>query len=187
MVIYSASIMNNVSEYWLKEIVIGLDLCPFAKTPYAKGLIRIVECEHTIESEKLTFFLDELDHLQKKTILELSTTLIVFNKDKSDFLDFNDFLGLCEEMLVAAKLEEHFQVVVFHPEYLLEGKEIHDRANWIGRSPFPTIHILRNAEIEAIQESYPDVLGIPARNESKLYSLSEVELKKLFYFLNTCE
>jgi hypothetical protein len=179
--------MNNVSEYWLKEIVIGLDLCPFARIPYSKGLIRIVECEHTIESEKVSFFLDELDHLQKKTILELSTTLIVFNKEKSDFLDFNDFVGLCEEMLEAAKLEEHFQLVVFHPQFQLEGKEVNDRANWIGRSPYPTIHILRNAEIESIQENYADVLEIPARNESKLHALSEVELNKLFYFLNTGE
>lgn len=177
--------INNVSEYWLKEIVIGLDLCPFAKNPYLKGLIRLVECEHSDEKKKLSFFLDELDHLQKKTISELSTTLIVFQNDNSDFLNFNDFVGLCEEMLEAAKLEEHFQVVVFHPEYFLEGKDLHDRANWIGRSPYPTIHILRNAEIESAIESYPDVAGIPARNESKLYSLSEEELKKLFYYLNT--
>ena len=177
--------MNNVSEYWLKEIVIGLDLCPFAKTPYSKGLIRLIESEFTSEREQLSFFLNELDHLQQKSVLELSTTLIIFNKCKNDFLSFNDFVGLCEEMLVEAGLEEHFQLVAFHPEYLLEGRDVNDRANWIGRSPFPTIHILRNSEIESAQESYADVLGIPARNESKLYSLTEEELKKLFYYLNS--
>lgn len=179
--------MNHVSEYWLKEIIIGLDLCPFAKTPFNKGLIRLIDCEHIIESEQISFFLDELDHLQKKTISELSTTLIVFSKDKNDFFEFNDFVGLCEEVLKAAKLEEHFQLVVFHPEFQLEGKDSNERVNWIGRSPYPTIHILRNAEIESAQENHPDVLGIPARNESKLFSLSGEELKKLFYYLNTCD
>lgn len=175
--------MKNVNTYWLEEIVIGLNLCPFAKVPYQNGLVRLIENESVEESDQLSFFLDELDHLQQTPAAQLSTTLIAFIKDETDFSDFNDFVGLCEEVMVESGLEEHFQLVAFHPKFMLEGLSEEDRSNWVGRSPYPTIHLLRNAEIEMALAGYSDIIGIPARNEGRLSSLSEAELKKLFYYL----
>lgn len=176
---------RKLSRYWLEEVVIGLELCPFAKRPYENGLVRLIENESTLESDQLSFFLDELDRLQQTPSTQLSTTLIVFINDKNDFFDFNDFVGLCEDLLIESGLEEHFQLVVFHPQFVFEGKNTLHRSNWIGRSPYPTIHILRNGEIEMALASYTDLIGIPARNEEKLLSLSEQEFRKIFYYLDT--
>lgn len=177
----------NLLVYWLEEVVIGLNLCPFAKTPYQNGLVRLVENESTTESDQLSIFLDELEHLQQTPGAQLSTTLIAFVNDQSDFTDFNDFVGLCEDVMIESGLEEHFQLVAFHPEFILEGLESPDhpkyRSNWVGRSPYPTIHLLRNADIEMALASYSDIIGIPARNEGKLQALSDQELKKIFHYL----
>lgn len=176
--------MKNLSNYWLEEIVIGLDLCPFAKHPYQNGLVRLIESELISESDQLSFFLDELEKLQQTSPLVLSTTLIVFTNDKNDFDDFNDFIGICEDILIESGLEEHFQLVVFHPEYIFENKSFNERVNYIGRSPYPTIHILRNAEIEAALENFKDLDNITAKNEEKLNSLSEDQFQKYFYYLS---
>jgi hypothetical protein len=174
---------HELSIYWLEEVVIGLNLCPFAKTPYHNGLVRLIENESTLESDQLSFFLDELENLQQRPVTELSTTLIVFVNDDNDFADFNDFVGLCEDMLIESGLEEHFQLVAFHPQFLLADIDPLHRSHWVGRSPYPTIHILRNAEIEMALAGYTDLIGIPARNEGKLLSLSEEEFDNIFYYL----
>lgn len=174
---------HELTLYWLEEVVIGLDLCPFAKHPYKMGLVRISECQSALESDQLSFFLDELEHLQQSPSTTLSTTVIPFINDESDFMDFNDFVGLCEEMLVEAGLEEHIQLLVFHPQFILEGVDSLHRSHWVGRSPYPTIHLLRNAEIERALESYTDIIGISARNEQKLINLKQADFDKLFYYL----
>ncbi len=174
---------RELSLYWLEEVVIGLELCPFAKNPYQNGLVRLIENESTLESDQLSFFLDELEHLQQTPNRELSTTLIVFVNDKNDFEDFNDFVGLCEDMMIESGLEEHFQLVVFHPEFVFEGKDSNHRANWIGRSPYPTVHILRNAEIEMALSGNTDLVSISDRNEEKLSKLSDQDFEKIFNYL----
>lgn len=173
---------HELTLYWLEEIVIGLDLCPFARHPHKMGLVRIIECESTNESDQLSFFLDELDHLQQTSSSKLSTTLISYINDQSDFSDFNDFVGLCEETLIEAGLVEHFQLLVFHPQFLLADEDPLHRSHWVGRSPYPTIHLLRNAEIEIALESYADLIGIPARNEQRLLNLKQLDFDKLFYY-----
>jgi hypothetical protein len=169
--------------YWLEEIVIGLNLCPFAKVPYVNGQVRIIENETILESDQLSFFLDELELLQQTPKTELSTTIIAYTKNKDDFSNFNDFVGLCEDMLIESGLEEHFQLVIFHPEFCLEDKSLEDLTNYVGRAPFPIIHILRNAEIEMALAGNMDLISIPERNEEALLDLSELEVKKLFFYL----
>jgi hypothetical protein len=174
---------RELSIYWLEKIVIGLELCPFAKHPYQNGLIRLIEHESILESDQLSFFLDELELLQQTPKTELSTTLISFINDKNDFDGFNDFVGLCEDVLVDLGGEEHFQLAVFHPEFVFKDKDPLHRYNWVGRSPFPTVHILRNSEIELALTSYVDIDSISERNEEKLMKLSDLEFDNIFYYL----
>lgn len=174
---------RELSLYWLEKIVIGLELCPFARKPYESGLVRLIETESIAESDQLLFFLDELEHLQQTPSSDLSTTLITFVKDENDFEDFNDFVGLCEDVMLESGLEEHFQLIAFHPGFIFEGKNSDHRANWIGRSPFPTLHIIRNAEIELALTAHSDLVSISDRNEEKLAKLSAQDFDKIFYYL----
>lgn len=127
-------------------------------------------------------FLDELEHLQQSTPTNVSTTLLVFNKCQVDFLDFSDFVGLCEELLEEAGLLEHFQLVTFHPGFYFENTNEDDVENFVNRSPYPIIHILRNAEIE-MAKSRSTGLDISLKNSEKLKSLSTVEIQKLYFYL----
>ena len=174
---------KELSTYWLEEIVIGLNLCPFARTPYQNGQVRLIENESTLESDQLSFFLDELELLQQTQSSELSTTIITFVKDENDFFDFNDFVGLCEDMIIESGLEEHFQLVIFHPQFTFEDKDPMDQSHAVGRSPFPTIHILRNAEIEIALESYSDIIGISSRNVATINNLSKADFERIFFYL----
>lgn len=172
---------RELLTYWIEEIIIGLDLCPFAKIPYQNGLVRLSLCETIRENEQKDFFLDELDLLQQTSNKILSTSLLAFNNDKKNFEDFNDFVGDCEELLIEAGLEEHFQLVFFHPQFRFENTDPDECSNWVGRSPYPVIHILRNAEIEMSIRHFD--FSIPESNKEKLKALSQDDLQKLFFFL----
>ncbi len=176
-------LMNKLSKYWLEEIVIGLDLCPFAKIPYEKGLVRFIESECTDFDEQRGIFLDEIELINESPDSEIATTLIAFTDDGQSFLDFNDFIGVCEEIIEDLELQEDFQLALFHPEYVFEKTQTNDRINFIGRSPFPVIHILRNADIERATKKSTDGESITIRNEKRLKALSEDEIKKIFHFL----
>jgi hypothetical protein len=177
--------LNKLNQHWIEKIIIGLNLCPFVKVPYQKGLIRVRESESVDEEEMHNHFLDELELIQQSSPTVISTTLLSFVNDKSTFSDFNDFVGTCEEIAYEAGLEEHFQLVVFHPEFQMNELEFKDVENFVGRSPYPTIHLLRNAEIELAQQSFADHVLITSRNVGSLKSLPENELKELFYYLNS--
>lgn len=173
---------RDLIVYWLEEIIIGLELCPFAKIPYKNGLVRIKECEAETQIEQVEAFLDELEHLQQTPSSKLSTTILVYTKNTENFLDFSDFVGLCEELLEEAGLLEHFQLVVFHPGFYFEGANPDEIANYVNRSPFPTIHLLRNAEIE-MAKARSDGMDVSEKNRVMLNALDKSKVEKLFYYL----
>jgi len=157
--------------YWLEEIVIGMNLCPFAKYPYKNGLVRVVISEAIDDEEQINFFLDELLHLQNESISKLSTTLIAFIYEKKNFQDFNDFVGTLEDLLIQSDLEEHFQLVTFHPQFHFDNADPMAQANYVGRSPYPIVHILRNSEIEIALANNPQMKQISLINEENLMNL----------------
>lgn len=175
--------MNNaidLTKNWLKQTVIGLNLCPFAKAPFDKGLIRIQSNKSTKEKEQIHFFLDELNLLQSKNKDELSTSLLIFENFKGSFLDFNDFTGVLEDLLLELKLEETFQLVGFHPNFYFGGLGESDRANYVNRSPLPLIHLLRFEEVQAVTTNESMGEQISEKNEEVLNALSKKEMAKHF-------
>ena len=177
------TLKNNVQKEitkWLEEVIIGLNLCPFAKAPFEQDLIRISSSNETSEEEQVKFFLDELDLLQKTPSKDLSTSLIVFESFKGNFLDFNDFSGLLEDLLLQLKLEEDFQLVAFHPEFYFNGLKPDDKANLVNRSPYPLIHLLRSEEIAQVTTSETMGETISYNNEKTLNNLTDEQLKKLY-------
>lgn len=173
----------NLTNYWLKEIVIGLDLCPFARIPFEKGQIRVVECEEAQEEEQLAFFLEELEVLNQSEAGELSTTLIVYPHASASFIEFNDFVGDLEFMLEEAGLDEIFQLVAFHPKFVFEHLASDHLGNYVNRSPFPVLHILRAEEVERAIKHPKEGEAISFNNDKKLHALSQESLDQIFYYL----
>jgi hypothetical protein len=165
-------------EQWLEKIIIGLNLCPFAKKPYLANSIRIQNTQTNDENEMIQFFLDELDYIQNNK--SLSTSLVVFQNASLDFLNFYDLFSLMEDLIEQLKLQHEFQVVCFHPQFIFENTEPDKRINVVNRSPYPLIHILRSIEIENALNSPEEGEKISFSNEKLLDSMSDAEFQTHF-------
>lgn len=168
---------------WVNDVVIGLNLCPFAKSVFESKLIRFSETSLITENGSGDFFLDELAIIQNADPKEISTSILSFNKWDISFYDFNDFVGWAESILEEVGLDEQFQLVIFHPHFHFENLELNDRANLVNKSPVPVIHILRTLEVEMSLKEIKDGEGLSFINQAKLEALSDEEIKRYFPYL----
>jgi hypothetical protein len=163
---------------WLETIVIGLDLCPFAGRELDSQRVRFAASDASDELHLLQVLESELQLLFGDD--SIGTTLLILPQVLTDFDDFNQFLNLADGLLVQMNLEGVFQIASFHPDYQFAGTAPDDAENYTNRSPYPTLHILREASLTQAIASYPDVEQIPARNIEKMNALGLEQLKILF-------
>ena len=149
---------------WVEQAVIGLNLCPFAKAPQVKGLVRYVQSEATDPAVLLSDLMDELQRLFKSPADRLETTLLVHPLVFTDFADFNDFLGVAEDAVADLGLEGVIQVASFHPDYRFEGTTADDITNATNRSPHPTLHLIREDSIDRAVAAFPEAETIYEAN-----------------------
>jgi hypothetical protein len=159
------------TQTWLLQAVVGLNLCPFAKAVVVKDMVRYRVCLSTDPADLLTLLRDELQHLAKADPDKLDTTLLIAPQALPDFLDFNDFLGDCDEMLIDLELDGVLQVADFHPRYQFGGTDEGDIENFTNRTPYPTLHLLRETSIDKAVAAYPDASLIFERNMEVLNKL----------------
>ncbi len=153
---------------WLERAVIGLNLCPFARAPYLKNRVRIVVSPARDEEALLLDLCEELQRLAVTDEDDVETTLLVHPHVLDDFLAFNDFLDVADAALQEMKLEGELQIASFHPDYEFADAPLGDVANFTNRSPFPTLHLLRESSIERAVEAVDDTDAIYERNIARL-------------------
>ena len=117
---------------------------------------------------------EELLRLRDTPAEAIDTTLIVHPHVLQDFLDAAD--GLVEEL----DLEGVLQVASFHPQYQFAGSEADDIANFTNRSPWPTLHLLREDSVSRAVEAFPDPDAIVERNVATLEELGHEGWRELF-------
>jgi len=156
---------------WLERAVIGLNLCPFAKAVYAKDQVRIVCSDATTPAALLAELGEELLQLRDTPAETTDTTLLVHPDVLQDFLDYNDFLDEADALVESLGLDGVLQVASFHPDYRFAGSDPDDVANCTNRSPYPTLHLLREASIDRAVEAFPDPDAIVERNIATLQAL----------------
>jgi len=159
------------TQKWLLDAVVGLNLCPFAKSVVVKGMVRYRVCSSADPTDLLTMLRKELQHLAEADPDKLDTTLLIAPNALPDFLDFNDFLADCDEVLMDLELDGILQVADFHPRYQFGGTAEGDIENFTNRTPYPTLHLLREASIDKAVEAYPDASLIFERNIEVLNKL----------------
>ncbi len=174
----SATDVENSVRKWLENMVIGLNLCPFAKSVYIKNQVRIVVYEGE-EDELLGCIESELLYLQKTPDTEIDTTLVVVPHLLKDYYDFNDFLIYTDALIEEMGLEGEIQIADFHPYYQFAGTQKEDIENYTNRSPYPIFHLLRESSIDRAVEQFPDAAEIFERNISKMQTLGIEKLKTL--------
>jgi hypothetical protein len=145
---------------WVDRAVIGLNLCPFAKAPQAKGRIRYVVSEAVEPDRLLADLADELERLTDTSDSQIETTLLIHPHVLKDFAAFNDFIGVAEACVTALGLDGIVQLATFHPRYRFAETHDDDIENATNRSPYPILHLLRESSIDRAVIAYPDAAAI---------------------------
>ena len=170
----------ELTRRWLERAVIGLNLCPFAKAVYVKQQVRFVLSDASTPEALLEELAEELVLLRDADPDQVDTTLIVHPDVLTDFLDYNDFLDNADAAVEALDLQGVIQVASFHPDYQFAGTMPDDISNYTNRSPYPTLHLLREASIDRAVEAFPDADVIVERNVKTLDALGHAGWAKLF-------
>ena len=150
------------TKAWVKEVVIGLNFCPFALKEFNRNSIRYVVIEATTQKLCLEALLAECKLLDEDESIE--TTLIIF---PNAFKKFNSFLSIvdkAEKELFENDYEGIYQVANFHPVYLFANSDDTDAANYTNRSIYPMLHLIREASLDKVLSEYADPDKIPDRN-----------------------
>ncbi len=156
---------------WLERAVIGLNLCPFAKGVHTKGQIHYVVSEATDARGLLEDLQRELEALAEISAEKRDTTLLVAPQCLEDFLDFNDFLELADELVEAMDLGGILQVASFHPRFQFADTAEDDITNATNRAPYPILHLLREDSIDRAVEAFPEAETIYEANIATLEKL----------------
>jgi uncharacterized protein len=159
------------TQEWLERAVIGLNLCPFAKAEHVHGRIRYRVSEATAAHVLLQHLEEEITHLLAADPAVCETTLLIAPHMLADFLDYNDFLAEADAVLERADPDAQLQIASFHPHYQFAGTAPDDISNYTNRSPYPTLHLLREDSVERAVEAFPDAADIYERNIATLKAL----------------
>ena len=165
------------TKQWVETVVVGLNLCPFARRPLLDGRVRFTVTDAETEAELLEALHSELSLLTEDPTVE--TTLLIHPKTLSDFYDFNDFLSIADDLVLDLALQGVVQIASFHPDYQFEGTAPDYIQNDTNRSPSPMLHLLREDSLARAIEAYPDVAQIPARNVALMQSMGRSEVQAL--------
>jgi hypothetical protein len=156
---------------WVRRAVIGLNLCPFARGVEAKNQIRYVVTDATDPEALLTALCEELQRLADADPARVDTTLLIHPGVLQDFADFNDFLELADAAVEELGLEGVLQVASFHPQFQFADTDPDDVTNATNRSPYPTLHLLREDSVDRAVEAFPTAEAIFENNMRTLEKL----------------
>lgn len=164
-------------RHWVETVVVGLNLCPFAKRELVNDRVRFSVSEAETEEQLLADLQAELELLNDDEAVE--TTLLIHPGVLQDFFDYNQFLNYVDSLLVHMELEGVYQVASFHPDYQFSGTRPDDVENYTNRSPYPMLHLIREDSLERAIAGYPHPERIPERNIELLESLGRDKMQAL--------
>ena len=158
---------------WVDRAVIGLNLCPFARAVRVKGQIRCVVSEASDSETLLQVLCVEVQRLLDSDPSQCETTLLVHPQVLTDFGEYNDFLDIAEAALSELGCDGVLQLASFHPDYQFAGTEPDDVTNATNRSPYPTLHLLREESIDRAVQAFPEAEAIYETNIATMETLGD--------------
>ena len=179
------STTNDVISHtkkWLSSFIIGHNICPFAKREYDNDSIHYeVVLSDKLENQlqELIYSCEQLDNNE-----EIETSLLILPNGLDNFDDYLDFLEMSNALMHQQEYEGVYQLASFHPDYCFEGMDADDASNYTNRSPYPMLHLIREASLEKVLAHYPNPEKIPSRNIEYTQELGTAVLQKL---LNNCK
>jgi uncharacterized protein len=175
----------DATRRWISAIVIGLDLCPFARRVFEANLIRYVVSEADHPDLLRSQLADELDTLATSPIESIETSLLIHPRVLERFEDYSDFLTEAERLVKTRGHRGVIQIASFHPDYQFANTEPDAIENYTNRSPYPMLHLLREESVTKVAARPDDLLQIPVRNVAALRHMGREKLLKLLQAVNS--
>jgi hypothetical protein len=175
MAITNQTIIQQTKD-WVSQIVIDLQLCPFAATPFSSDNIDYTIISERDISQHLHQIAESYAFLDNEKNIE--TQLLIFPNAYKKFDDYLDLLHLANQILEDLKYIGVYQLASFHPLYRFAGSTETDAANYSNRSPYPMLHILREKSLEKAIASHPNIKEVPQKNIDKLDKIGYPAMQK---------
>ena len=125
------------TRHWLERAVIGLNLCPFAKSVYTKEQVHYVVYPGLDGAQLLDILRHEMQALTVCDPHVRETTLVIAPLLCPDFWDFNGLTARAQRVLRKSGLEGVLQIASFHPAYEFADDAPQDMAHYTNRAPYP--------------------------------------------------
>jgi len=154
-------VVISQTREWVSTVVIGDNFCPFARKEMVNNTIRYVVCSHSLD-DTLMALMSECKNLDDTPATE--TTLLIYPKGFDDFQTFLELVTLADNLMAGQDYEGTYQLASFHPDYCFAGSSEDDPANYTNRSPYPTLHLIREESIERVLQDVQNPEKIPERN-----------------------
>ncbi|MFK7799362.1 MAG: DUF1415 domain-containing protein [Aureispira sp.] len=154
--------IQQATQKWLENIVIGFNFCPFARKVFLQDNVAYRVCTTGVMEEMLEALVAACQELDANATVE--TTLLIFPNGLDDFGDYLELLNIAESLLEQMEYTGIYQLASFHPQYVFGGTTINDVSNYTNRSPYPMLHLLREESLENALEHYPNPAIIPEQN-----------------------
>ncbi len=164
---------------WIAEVVIGLNLCPFARRVFDGGLIRYAVTRARTTSELITALTEELRLLSVTPEDRIETAFLIHPEALHDFLDYNDFVAEADQLIDELGYRGTIQIAGFHPRYQFAETSVDDVENYTNRSPYPMLHLLRESSITPVNQDPERLAEIPRRNIALLRRMGTAGVRRL--------
>ncbi len=173
--------VTKQTRCWVKTVIVENNFCPFAQRELERGSIRYSVKPDRDAKSALQALIDECIQLDNNEAIE--TTLLIFPEGFQHFEDYLELVELADGLLADQGYESVYQVASFHPDYCFAGAEQNDAANYTNRSPYPMLHLIREASLEQVLNGYPEPEKIP---ESNIERARELGLEAMQRQLEAC-
>lgn len=147
---------------WITDVVIACNFCPFAAREVKRNSVHYEIVTNTDLQACLKAFLQECKRLDEQPAVE--TVLLIFPHTFLLFGRYLEMVNKAERLLKKHGYEGVYQVATFHPDYRFAEATADDAANYTNRSPYPMLHLLREASVEQALQHYTAPESIPQRN-----------------------
>jgi hypothetical protein len=170
------SVVIETTRRWVAAVVVGLNLCPFARRVADAGRVRYVVTAAADREGLLAALAAELRQLSVAPRADVETTLLIHPRALADFRDYNDFLADADRQVRDVGLRGEIQVAGFHPGYTFAGTAADAVENYTNRSPYPMLHLLREVSVTEVAGDPAALAAIPERNVRTLRALGRAEV-----------
>jgi len=164
------------TQAWVESVVVKHNFCPFARREVESQRLRYQVVEQPLPAVGLQALADECALLDREAGIE--TTLLVCPRGYEAFEDFLDLVDLANQLLEQLGYEGVYQLAHFHPDYQFEGVDKADASNYTNRSPYPMLHLIREASMAKALASYEAPEQIPERNVALARSLGATAMQE---------